>query len=62
MPSIGPRKEHRPGQAKPLAYLLGALLVVGLLGLNVLYSAQTVALDIDFYGNRLGGFRRTFQG
>lgn len=49
MPSIGPRKEHRPGQAKPLAYLLGALLVVGLLGLNVLYSAQTVALDIDFY-------------
>jgi integral membrane protein (TIGR01906 family) len=49
MPSVGAIKEHGQRKAGPLDYLLGAALIVGLLGLIVLYSTQAVALDIDFY-------------
>lgn len=45
------RKESaRPGRtALGLNPVLAACLVLGILGLNVLYSTQAVAMDLDFY-------------
>jgi uncharacterized membrane protein len=49
MPGTTQAKAHSSGKIKLLAFLLSVSLVLGLLGLNILYSAQTVALNLDFY-------------